>query len=111
MPRRPAGVKTFVNVNSADVLVVDFENGGNIYSFNLSWIGQTVGDRVVIYDAITNDPTADKLFEFVIPTAAGSFAAVVASVGKVCKNGIFFNPNVSDPAAGKLKAEIGYDGA
>jgi hypothetical protein len=110
MAGRPQGVKSFVNTDSQDALVATFPNGGNLYSVNISWHGQTIGDRVVIYDAVTNDNTKPKLFDFVIPTAAGSFPAALPSVGKTAERGLFLNPQLSDNTTGKFKIAIGYDG-
>ena len=67
---------------------------GNLYSVNISWTGATVGDEIFIYDTATvaGDITANKLFSFRIPTAAGSFPAGLPAVGKRAYKGMWLHP-------------------
>lgn len=107
MAGRPMGVKYWTNANTADTTISD--HPVNLYSISISWNGQTIGDRIVIYDSATNDNTAGKIFDFDVPVAAGSYSPVLPAVGLYAEKGLFFNPNVSDQTVNKLKVTIGYD--
>lgn len=109
MAGRPQGVKTFISATGADQLIVSgFE--GSLYSIVLSWNNQTIGDRIVIYDSATNDNTKPKLFDFILPTAAGQFSPNLPSVGKQFVNGMYLNPQLTAITSDKIKIEVDYDG-
>ena len=93
----------------ADVSVVS-GYPGNLYALTLSWNNLTVGDRIVIYDSATNDATKPKLWEFLIPTTAGSISPAFPAVGKAFGAGIYVNPNLSAITNDKFKLELSYDG-
>ena len=103
MAGRPQGVRSFTNNNAADTLIMT--GTGNLYSVSLSWTGLTVGDRITLHDNTAASGT--KIFEFIVPTAAGSYSPHLPSVGLVFGTGLFYNPNVS---ASTVLVEIGYDG-
>ena len=107
MASRPSGVKKFTNADSTDQVVVAYPV--NIYSIDISWIGQTVGDRIILHDH-ASAALGNKVWEFVIPTAAGSFSPNMPAVGKICEKGIYLNPQLSDNTVGKFKINIGLDG-
>lgn len=109
---RPQGTRHWNNETSADQVIVDFASfsgvvEGNLYSVDIQWHNQSVGDRIVIYANTSNSGT--KVLDFLIPTTAGSFAVPLPAVGKRFEKGLYFNPNIADPTAGKLKVNIGYD--
>lgn len=107
MAGRPRGVKSWVSTDGSDVLAVSgFE--GALYGLTLSWQGQTIGDRVVLYDSLTG--TGTKLWEFILPTAAGFIATNFSSVGKQFVKGVFVNPNIAAVTQDKFKLEFSYDG-
>lgn len=80
---------------------------GVLYSVDISWHGQTIGDRIVIY--ANNAKSGTKILDFVLPTAAGSFPFPLPSVGKRFEKGLFVNPQLSDETAGKFQINIGWD--
>ena len=107
---RPKGTRHWTNTTSLDQSAValstyDGITEGCIYSIDLSWTGQGVNDRIILKDAVAGN----VLWEFVIPTAAGSYAAHLPAVGIAFETGIYFNPNIGDTTAGKLKINIGWD--
>ena len=109
---RPQGTRHWNNETSIDQQAValssyDGITEGVLYSCDISWHGQTIGDRIVLYGNTANSGT--KLLDFVIPTAAGSFPFPLPAVGKRFEKGIYFNPNISDNTAGKFKMNIGWD--
>lgn len=111
---RPKGVRSWVNDTSVDQLAIDLSStpgGANLYSVNVSWIGQTAGDRIAIYNDADGAglSSATKVFEFVLPTAVGTFAAVFPTHGKVFDQGLWVNFQLSDASATKCKVDIGWD--
>lgn len=75
---------------------------------HISWNNLTVGDRVVIFDSDVNSGT--KIFEFIIPTTAGSYSPNIASVGRQFVKGLFLNPQLSAITNDKIKIEVEWDG-
>jgi hypothetical protein len=107
---RPKGTRHWTNQTSADQSAVTLSTytgitEGCIYSIDVSWIGQTAGDRLVLKESATGD----IIWEFIFQTAAGNFSPHLPSVGLAFLTGIYFNPNISDVTANKLKVNIGWD--
>lgn len=110
MAGRPQGVQSFelVGTGLADQSIK--ANPGKLYSVNLSWSGATVDDFFHIHDYAGADAAlgaaAAKVFTFRIPTAAGSFAAVLPAVGKEALVGLWLNLQSS---GAKWSIDVGFD--
>lgn len=105
MARRPQGVQSWVNATGADQAIKSAP--GILYGVNVSWHGQSVGDRIVILDSTDGSGSPAKLFELIITTAAGHFPASLAEVGKAAAVGLYVNFQVTDDT--KIKVSVDYD--
>lgn len=105
MARRPKGVQTFQVNGTAIADQAIKATTGILYAVNLSWTGANVGDLIHIHDHASASSGA-KLFSFRVPTAAGSFAARFADVGKEALNGLFLNVQAD---AGNFDIVVDYD--
>jgi len=107
---RPKGTRKWTNQTSADqsaVVLTDYPGitEGCLYSVDLSWVGQQVGDRLILKESATGS----IIWEYVFMTTSGTFSPNLPAVGLGFENGIYFNPNISDVTAHKLKVNIGWD--
>src|SRR3990167_5382228 len=89
MASRPKGVQSFTATGTGVADQAIKSAVGILYAVNLSWSGADVGDVVHIHDGTSTAGT--KIFTFRIPTAAGSFAAHFAPVGKEALLGLYLN--------------------
>lgn len=113
MARRPQAVKSFTLVGTGlldQYIKLDGSTPlpGNLYSCNLSWVGVTKTDLLHIHDtaAVGGDPAAAKILSFRFPTADGSYAFQLPSVGKEALLGMWLNLQLS---GGSVNIDIGYD--
>ena len=105
MAGRPQGVRTFVNETEVDQAVKSAT--GKLYGISLSWNTKSVGDRIIISDSTDGTGTPTKLFEFVLPTTAGSFSPHLPSVGLEAALGIWLNFQAA--GGGEINVNVDYD--
>lgn len=107
MAGRPKPVKTWISPTGADQQIVSGFQGA-LYGVHLSWNNQTVGDRIIIHDSLT--ATGNKVFEFILPTTAGSYSPNLPAVGREFYVGLFLNGQLLATTNDKIKVEVDYDG-
>lgn len=77
---------------------------GIVYSMEISTIGATAGDIVVIRDG---GATGTVKFKFRIPAATGHYPVNCGKYGIGCNSSIYYSELAA--AAGKIFATINYD--
>lgn len=110
---RPQGARSWTNTTSADQLAVDLATTygaveGAIYHIDLSWVGQTIGDRITLWASTTAGGSV-IIWQYVVMTTVGTISPNLPSVGLRFEKGIWFDPNISDTTANKVKINIGWD--
>jgi hypothetical protein len=110
MAQRPKGVQSWSWDSVVDGPLLDTvikANRGILYDVTVTWTACDIDDRLVIHDAATADTSAKKIFAMRFATAAGTFTARLADVGREALIGLFVNAQLK--AASKVDISIGFD--